>query len=52
MSFSGFDLSRLEKAQDRAGHHLGCVLGIHDPTKIKNNGVICKKCGKIIKRKI
>lgn len=40
MSFSGFDLSKLSKAHDRVGHHLGCVLGLHD----FNRRRICRKC--------
>ena len=40
MSFNGFDLTMLEKAMDRAGMHLGCVLGIHDwGYQAKNTGI-------------
>lgn len=34
------NLSRLEKAMDRGGYHIGCVLGIHDFNKRR----ICRKC--------
>ena len=34
------NLNRLEKALDRGGYHLGCVLGIHDFNKRR----ICRKC--------
>lgn len=35
------NLRYVEKALDKAGAHIGCVLGIHDFSKRR----ICQKCG-------
>ena len=49
MSFNGIDLSLIEKAHEKAGHHLACVLGIHDyEQELTTSGLWyrCKKCRK------
>jgi hypothetical protein len=48
MSFKGINLSRIERAMEKGGMHLACVLDIHD----FNHRGICRKCGKLrIERK-
>ncbi len=40
MANTTFGLNLIEKAMDKAGMHIGCVLGIHD----FNRRRICRKC--------
>lgn len=49
MAYNGMDLSDLSKAHDRAGHHMGCVMDMHDYEQEHTTSGLwyrCKRCRK------